>query len=68
MEIGIIVLPESGKTTLLNALTTSPLETGNPLKTIKISTEDNKAIAVYAFLVFLCGFFLQPFSSPQTNS
>tara|TARA_Y100000590_G_C15526280_1_gene941375 strand:- start:592 stop:798 length:207 start_codon:yes stop_codon:yes gene_type:complete len=68
MEIGIIVLPESGKTTLLNALTTSPLETGNPLKTIKISTEDNKAIAVYAFLVFLCVFFLQPFSSPQTNS
>ena len=68
MEIGIIVLPESGKTTLLNALTTSPLETGNPLKTIKISTEDNKAIAVYAFLVFLCLFFLQPFSSPQTNS
>ena len=68
MEIGIIVLPESGKTTLLKALTTSPLETGNPLKTIKISTEDNKAIAVYAFLVFLCLFFLQPFSSPQTNS
>ena len=67
MEIGIIVLPESGKTTLLNALTTSPLETGNPLKTIKISTEDNKAIAVYAFLVFLSLFFLKPFqeTSPK---
>ena len=57
MEIGIIGLPGSGKATLLNALTKSPVETGNPLRTIEISSEENKAMAVYAFLVFLCLFF-----------
>jgi len=57
MEIGIIRLPASGKTTLLNALTKSPAETGNPLRTIGVSAEENKVKAIYAFLVFLCLFF-----------
>jgi ribosome-binding ATPase YchF (GTP1/OBG family) len=57
MEIGIIGLPGSGKTTLLNALTKSSAETRNPLRTIEISAEENKVMAIYAFLIFLCLFF-----------
>jgi ABC-type multidrug transport system ATPase subunit len=68
MNIGIIGLPGSEKTTLLNALTKSSEETGTPLRTIGISAEENKAMAAYIFLVFLFLFFLNPFSSPQTNS
>jgi hypothetical protein len=68
MNIGIIGLPRSETHSLLNVLTKSPAEAGNPLRTIEISAEENKVMAIYIFLVFLCLFFLDPFSSPQTNN